>query len=152
MTKRLMYKSGFTLLEVMVALAVFAITAGALWKGMSGGYFLAEGLPDRMLARWVANNLIIELQAGEQWPNTRVYSGSEWMGGRQWYWEQQVSSTDDPMLRRVNIRVGKLPGQLTLANLEGYLRRPRPPVSAPRRIVSPSTASVGLYSSGPPRG
>lgn len=127
---------GFTLLEVMVALAVLAFGLGAMWKGLSQAFVVTEGLPDRVIARWIANNRIVLLQANGQWPGTRTYKGSLGMAGKNWYWEQQVSSTEDSMLRRVTVRVGRDPDSLSLFSLEGYIQRPRPPLLVPRRSYS----------------
>jgi len=125
---------GFTLLEVLVALAVISIGLGALWKGLGQEMIVASALPNRIVAGWVAQNRIILRQSTHQWPDTRTYTGSEDMGGRRWYWQEQVAATDEPLLRRVTVRVGSEPGTLTLFNLEAYLQRPRPPVDLPRII------------------
>lgn len=132
---------GFTLLEVLVALAVISIGLGALWKGLVQEMIVAGELPDRIVAGWVAQNRIILRQSTRQWPDTRTYTGSEDMGGRKWYWQEQVAATDEPLLRRVTVRVGAEPGALTLFNLEAYLQRPRPPMNLPR--ITFDTSSGG---------
>jgi general secretion pathway protein I len=126
--------AGFTLLEVLMAMAVLVIGLSAMWLGVTRGYNLTTGLPDRMMAKWVAANRLVEMQAGGQWPVARTYAGTEMMGGRQWYWEEQITATEEPMMRRVMVRVGAGENKLTLFNLEGYLIRPRPPFVAARRM------------------
>ena len=44
---------GFTLIEVLVALAVVTIGFGALWKGLSQEIIVSRELPDRIVARWM---------------------------------------------------------------------------------------------------
>ena len=71
---------GFTLLEVLVALAVTALAIAALWKALSQGMVVAQGLPERSAARWVAHNRIVLRQAAGEWPVPRAYQGSAEMG------------------------------------------------------------------------
>ena len=118
---------GFTLLEVLVALAVTALAIAALWKALSQGIVVAQGLPERSAARWVAHNRIVLRQAAGEWPAPRIYRGSAAMGGREWHWEEQVSATEEPRLRRLRVKVGRDPAVLSLATLEGFLRHPARP-------------------------
>lgn len=115
---------GFTLLEVLVALAVTALAIAALWKALSQGLVVAQGLPERSAARWVAHNRIVLRQAAGEWPAPRAYRGSAEMGGREWHWEEQVSATEEPRLRRLTVKVGRAPEAPSLATLEGFLRHP----------------------------
>ena len=115
---------GFTLLEVLVALAVTALAIAALWKALSQGIVVAQGLPERSAARWVAHNRIVLRQAVGEWPAPRAYRGSAAMGGREWHWEEQISATEEPRLRRLTVKVGRTPEALSLVALEGFLRHP----------------------------
>ena len=117
---------GFTLVEVLAALAVVAFALAALWKGLGQGVQVTQGLPDRLLARWVAENRIVLHQARGDWPEARTYEGSSRMGGREWFWEEQVRTTEEEAIRRVTIKVGADPDQRTLVTFEGFLRQPRP--------------------------
>lgn len=118
---------GFTLLEVLVALAVTAFAIAALGKALSQGIVVAQGLPERSAARWVAHNRIVLRQAAGEWPALQVYRGSAEMGGREWHWEEQVSATEEPRLRRLTVKVGRTPDALSVATLEGFLRQPTRP-------------------------
>ncbi|HKJ71060.1 MAG TPA: type II secretion system minor pseudopilin GspI [Gammaproteobacteria bacterium] len=118
---------GFTLLEVLAALAVVAFAVAALWKGLGQGIQVTQGLPERVVARWVAQNRLVLLQARGDWPEPRSYSGSEEMAGRRWFWSEQVSTTDEERLRRVTVRVGTDKEDPSLASMEGYLLHRAPP-------------------------
>lgn len=118
---------GFTLLEVLVALAVTALAIAALGKALSQGIVVAQGLPERSAARWVAHNRIVLRQAAGEWPALRAYRGSAEMGGQEWHWEEQVSATEEPRLRRLTVKVGRTPDALSVATLEGFLRQPARP-------------------------
>ncbi len=101
---------GFTLLEVMVALAVLAITLGALSKGVSNYLDNASYLQDKTLAAWVAENRITELQISEAWPKPDTTKGSSQLAGREWYWEQKVTAVDGrPEIRQVQMQILKHP-------------------------------------------
>ena len=118
---------GFTLIETLVALAVVAIGLAALWKGLGQGQAVSQALPERIQARWVAQNLLVTHQVMGEWPDTRTYTGIEIMGGRQWYWQEQISNTGVSNMRRVTIQVG--PDEDSIAYiLEGYLQRTQPPL------------------------
>lgn len=127
-------QSGFTLLEILAALAVTAFALGALWKGLSQGVAVSEGLPDRVMARWVAQNRLVLRQALQDWPEPRQYRGSVEMGGREWHWREQVAATDQPRLRRVTVRVAGEPDSASLFTLEGYLQQPRAGEPPPRSV------------------
>lgn len=116
---------GFTLLEVLVALAIVAISMGALWKGLSQGIVVSQGLPDRVVARWVAQNRIVLRQAMADWPDARSYTGTEQMDGREWLWEEQITVTEQAQMRRIVVTVGSEDNP-ALFTLEGYLQQPRP--------------------------
>jgi general secretion pathway protein I len=128
---------GFTLLEVLVALAVVAISMGALWKGLSQGIVVSQGLPDRVVARWVAQNRIVLRQAMEEWPDARSYTGTELMDGREWLWEEQITVTEQAQMRRIVVTVGSA-DQPALFTLEGYLRQPRPTLNPTVSTTGPS--------------
>ena len=105
-------------------MTVLVFALAALWKVLNQGVAVSYALPDRIVARWVAHNRIVLRQASRQWPEARVYQGSEEMAGRTWYWEEEVGTTSEPQLRRITIRVGAAPDALTLATMEGFIKQP----------------------------
>lgn len=80
---------GFTLVEVMVALAVVAIALPALLVTLSQHVDATAYLRDKSLARMVAANKLEELRilsrASRQLPSGER-SGVATMAGRDWYW------------------------------------------------------------------
>ena len=109
---------------MLVALALTATDLAALWNVLNQGTVVSSALPDRLVARWVAHNRVVQRQAGAQWPDPQVLRGTEVMMGKTWYWEEETETTGEPELRRVTVRVGASPDALTLATLDGFIRQP----------------------------
>jgi general secretion pathway protein I len=117
---------GFTLLEVLVALAVLALTMGAVIKAV-GGYTANQAyLRDRTLATWVARNVLVEQQVEDAWPSVGELKGTSETGGREWRWLGTVSQTDEEDLRRLDVEVRPIDAEDAepIAVLSGFLRRP----------------------------
>ncbi|WP_229805146.1 type II secretion system minor pseudopilin GspI [Alteromonas halophila] len=99
------YQHGMTLLEVMVALAIFALTGSAILKA-AGDHLSSVGQVEEItFANWVASNRMSQLQRERQWPPKKK-RGSMEMADRTWYWQQEVSKTNDDELRSVTVIVG----------------------------------------------
>jgi general secretion pathway protein I len=100
--------SGFTLVEVMVALMVIAIALPALLKALYGQVDGTAYLRDKSIAQWVANNQLmqrrIQLAHGGQLLRGSQ-SGVETQAGRDWYWRVESESTDVKDFYRLRIQV-----------------------------------------------
>lgn len=117
-------ESGMTLLEVLVALAIFAIAALALLQTVSGSAASLDHLQDKTFAHWVAQNRLAEVQLAEEFPSTGRRSGEAEMAGRTWYWATIVKETSDKDLRRVEIEVREsAEAENPLETLTGFVGR-----------------------------
>lgn len=105
MTARRRRAGGFTLIEVIIALAVLAFAMGALISGMARYADNAAYLRERTLALWVAHNRLTEIELEAAWPPTGKSDGDVELAGIEWRWFVTVSETPDPDVRRVDIRV-----------------------------------------------
>lgn len=106
-TCRCAEQSGFTLIEVMVAMAVFAFVAVSILR-VTQDHTRSIGLIERQTyATWVANNKMAEalLQAQVKWPLTNNQKGEVQLAGQQWYWRQEVKKTDNATLNQVTVIV-----------------------------------------------
>ncbi len=113
---------GFTLIEVLVALAVLAIALAAVMQAMGQAIDVTASLRDRNEALWVAQNRYAEHQMRRDWPAADTTDGDTEMGGKKWFWREQVSTTPEPRLRRIEITVRRTSdSKNTLAKLVGYL-------------------------------
>lgn len=118
--------AGFTLLEVLVALAVLAIAMAALVQAAAGYTSNAAYLRDRAFAHWVAMNQMAEVQVAEDWPGAGGRTGSSVMGGHEWFWRRKVIETDDPDLRRIEVDVYfDSAAEEPLEHLVGFVGRTR---------------------------
>jgi len=115
---------GFTLIEVLVALAVLTIALSAVMRTLSQSIDLTADLRDRNIALWVAQNRLAEHQIRNDWPAQDTTDGTSEMAGREWRWREQVAGTPEPALRRIEIEVRAAHGDQVLAHLVGFLPRP----------------------------
>jgi general secretion pathway protein I len=117
--------AGFTLIEVLVALAVLALALAAAIR--AGGAYVGNQayLQERTLAQWVARNVLTELELGEDWPGIGERSDSARLADLDWEWEATISGTPDPDLRRVELSVwlGREAEGEPLAGLTGFLEK-----------------------------
>lgn len=96
--------SGFTLIEVLIALLIVATALGTATKIMLGAANNGAALADQTAAQWVGLNRLSTLKLKRQWP-VRTENGDEEMMQRTWLWEQRAEATGDDNLIRVTIDV-----------------------------------------------
>lgn len=113
---------GFTLLEVLVALAILAIAMAAVSRTASSSIHHADALRTRVMADWVAQNRLANHQAISDWPAPGIQTGSEDQAGQTYPWQEEVISTPNPTMRRIVVSV-YAPDDTTLKlrELTGYL-------------------------------
>lgn len=97
----------FTLLEVLVALAVLAMGLGAVMKVSASQATQLAYIKNKTIALWVAENKANEIQM-EDWPETGTRTGREFMATQEWQWKVKISNTADKDLRRMDIEVNHI--------------------------------------------
>lgn len=116
---------GLTLLEVMVALLIFALTGTAVMKAASEHIRGLGELEAITFATWVANNRLTQMQIDRQWPPKNKQKGSVEMAGQTWYWQQEVQKTTDSDLRQIEVFVGlDEQYQSSVTSVVTYLAKP----------------------------
>lgn len=118
-------QNGFTLVEVLVALAVLTIALAAVMRALSQGIDTSSSLRDRALAMWVAQNRLVTHQIQKDWPGLDTTEGTADMAGREWRWREQVlAAPGEADLRQIHIEVRAAGDTQTLARLIGFLPKP----------------------------
>jgi general secretion pathway protein I len=118
-------RDGFTLVEVLVALAIISIALLAALRVAGGGTNSVGELRARLLAGWVAENILAEQRALGAWPSPGIQRGTQRQGGIEFAWREEVISTPNQMFRRVDIRVFVAPEEAhALAHLVGFVVNP----------------------------
>lgn len=116
---------GFTLLEVLVALAILALALGALIKTGAGHVALLGDLETRTQGYLVAENQLHRFQLDRLWPEAGMRKDHIDQAHRRWYWQATFETTADPDLRRVTLEVRLREDGPVQARLIGFLTRPR---------------------------
>ncbi len=96
---------GFTLIEMLLALAVFAYAASSILAVLSQTSQNLSEIEQMTFASWVANDKLIEMQVDKTWPPKDKAKGERELVGQKWYWQQRVEKTEDPNLRKISVEV-----------------------------------------------
>ena len=118
-------RGGFTLVEVLVALAIVSIALMAALRAAGQGTSNVEALRARLLAGWVAENVLAEQRARAQWPPLGIQRGTQRQAGLDFAWREDVIATPNARFRRVDLRVYAAPGEgHQLSRLTGFVVDP----------------------------
>ncbi|MBI2397794.1 MAG: type II secretion system minor pseudopilin GspI [Xanthomonadales bacterium] len=118
---------GFSLVEVLVALAVVAIALVALLAAAGRMARDADHLRELTLADWVAANVLVETRLREPFPRLGRSEGRARMGPREFRWQRVVQNTPEPALRRIDVHVFALDAgsdDAPIHSLVGFAGRP----------------------------
>ncbi|WP_425480414.1 type II secretion system minor pseudopilin GspI [Luteimonas viscosa] len=111
---RIRARAGFSLIEMLVALVVFALAVLGLLNLAGESTRTAVAIEERVLAAVVADNVAVEAATLDVRALADEASGREHAGGRDWRWTRTTAPTADPALLRVDIRVSP-PGESRVA-------------------------------------
>jgi len=120
-----MRRRGFTLVEVLVALAILAFALAAVSRAASLATDSARETRARTLATWTAANRVAELRARQAFPSPGFTTATSEQGGLALRVEETVADTPNPTIRRVELAVADAaePGRV-LARLTAFVVRP----------------------------
>lgn len=96
---------GFTLLEVMVAMAVLGLAMLALIETGGNSAASLDRLRDKTLAQWVAMNVLAESQLEQEAAKPGTRNGTASMAARDWYWSVVSKTTPDADVLRLEVEV-----------------------------------------------
>jgi len=112
---------GFTLLEVMIALAIFATLAAAVLSASQFVLKQSAGLEERLFGAWLADNQLSELRLevvtspGQQRLNRHL-------DRRDWVLQQRIAPARDGRLLQVEIQVSRDDSAIVAHRTIGWIR------------------------------
>ena len=106
--------AGFTLIEVLVAVAIVAVSLAAGSRAASSVIDTSQRLSDVTLGQWCADNELTELRLTDQLPpvGTTAFACSEL--GRDFKGTLKTQPTPNPSFRRVDVIVSNSDGRQLL--------------------------------------
>jgi general secretion pathway protein I len=117
---------GFTLLEVLVALAIVSIGLIAALRATGVGTEGVREYRTRLLALWLAQNIVAERTARLDWPSPDTTVSEEEFANHRFVVRQEVKATPNPHFERLDISVADQdePGR-TLQHSVAFLILPK---------------------------
>ncbi|OOE45248.1 type II secretion system protein GspI [Salinivibrio kushneri] len=104
MLERASSQQGMTLLEVLVAVAIFAVAALSVMKATGQHTRSLSRLEQKTLAAMVADNQLAEVVLSAKVPD-KATQGTTEMAGQQWQWQLAPVATETGQLRAVDMSV-----------------------------------------------
>lgn len=108
---------GFTMIEVLVALAIITIALSASLRAVGSLAVKEAELHQRLLAGWSADNALAQVRLAHVWPEIgkQIFDCSQ--GNLQLVCTEHVSVTPNPVFRRVEVSVTRLGRNGNLAQI-----------------------------------
>ena len=117
------HTDGFTLIEVLIALAVIAIAFTALIQSSSVSIKQTQRIKNKIISHWIMQQGITMFQLSlvqAQVDSTQVTT----MLDQSWYWRPTVTATRVPGVQQVQIKASLLQSGPFDESLSGYLYAP----------------------------
>ncbi len=113
---------GFTLVEMLVALAIFSLAALALLR--LGGATAANSamVQEQAIAQMVARNIAVETLTDPQPPAFGTMAGEVVNAGRRWQWTRATGRSPEARIQQIEIRVSSSDGRPGAASLTVFRR------------------------------
>lgn len=115
-------EQGFTLIEMLVALAIFSLAALALLRLGGATATNSARLNDQAIAQIVADNVAAEVLTDPEPPPFGVQTGEAINAGRRWAWSRQTSRSPEARIQQIEIRVSDPAGGPGRASLIVFRR------------------------------
>ncbi|WP_229421776.1 MULTISPECIES: type II secretion system minor pseudopilin GspI [Massilia] len=98
-------QSGFTLLEVLVALVIIGTALGASLRAVGSLTSNSAGLRAAMMATWSAENRLVQIRLAKEYPGIGKNSFECPQGDLKLLCNEEVLASPNPRLRRVEVSV-----------------------------------------------
>ena len=101
-------KAGFTLIEVLIALAVIAIALTALLKATSQNTLFTQRLKEKSISHWIAMQGVASIQLGlVSIPVNQESTQAMTMAGEKWYWRAFITATAVKHMLQIRVTVSQ---------------------------------------------
>jgi general secretion pathway protein I len=124
MRMRLPRLRAFTLVEVMVALAIIALSLTAVAAKMSRMIDTSNSMRERTYASWIAQNKITELRLANVLPEVSATSGEVDYANTTWRWRAVISESGIEDLFRVDVAISYQDGDDVIRTVTGFIGEP----------------------------
>ena len=121
---------GFTLIEVVIALAIAALALTAATAAVSQMVDGANAMRERTYASWIAHNHIAELRLANQVPEVDTTTSDVTYADFEWSLETDITETGVENLFRVDVTVALSGSDYTIGTVTGFIGEPVPPGEA----------------------
>jgi general secretion pathway protein I len=111
---------GFTLLEVLVAMAIVAIGMAAVLGTVTASADTVSYLRDKTFANWIALNQIAQLRLKGQAPQPGKSDGDTDYAARKWHWHQEIVATQLQGMLRIDVSVRPADSSRSLSDDSGW--------------------------------
>ena len=132
---------GFTLIEVMVALTIVALSLTAIAASMNQMIDAANTMRDCTYASWIAQNKITEMRLSGTIPEVSTTTGELEYARTDWAWSAVVSESGVENLMRVDVSVSHVDSDYVIRTVTGLVGEPVQPGIANQQWQSGNTAA-----------
>ncbi len=119
--------AGFTLVEVMVALAIAGLSLAAVAASISQMVDAGAAMQERTYASWIAQNKITELRLANVVPEVSQTNGELRYAALEWAWRATISETGVENLFRVEVAVSYAGSDDIIRTVTGFIGEPSVP-------------------------
>ena len=115
-------QAAFTLVEILVALAIIAVALAAGMRALAQATDSAGTLRQRTLALWIAQNRVALASLESPWPGPGQREGNAVQAGIPFVFRETISNTPNPAFRRIDVVIAAPDApDYALARLAGFL-------------------------------
>ena len=115
---------GFTILEVMVALSIVALSLMGILASMNQMIDASNTMRERTYADWIAQNKIAELRLANVVPEVGSNSGEIEYANIDWAWRAVIAETGVENLFRVDVTVSIAGSDYEVRTVTGFIGEP----------------------------
>lgn len=136
--------AGFTLIEVLVALAVIALGLTAVIKALGDYADATSYTREKTLASWIATNKLTEMSVAPAWPPLGDSEEDVEFARQKWRCTIEVSETPVTNLRRVDVSVSLLTKpEAVIHKVSALIEPPAPQGFLPPQWSAPPAGGDG---------